>query len=133
MLFRSPLFYPFLPSWFCYSIFSKQNILNLYFLSYHNYLPISTKFHAYSILGNPKPWHNRTGTPALPAHVPAFSYNNAHQSPIAVIDNLLHGILQFHLAFIIHHGNLAADAVLHQFPDGFPENIGLPNPFFLFP
>lgn len=33
-------------------------------------------------------------------------YNNANHASIAVIHNLLHGFLQFHLTFFSYHGNL---------------------------
>ena len=57
--------------------------------------------------------------------------NDADHAAIGVIHNLLHRILKFYLALVIHHRNLAADAVFHQLPDGFPENICLPDALFL--
>ncbi len=45
----------------------------------------------------------------------AFLYNETDQSAAALIDNLLHGLLQLHLNLIIHLLNLAANAILHQF------------------
>ena len=41
-------------------------------------------------------------------------YNNANHAPIVVINDFLHRILQFHLAFIVHHGNLITNAIFHQ-------------------
>ena len=53
--------------------------------------------------------------------------NNADHTAVAVIDDFLHGILQLHLALVVHHRNLIPDAVLHQLSDRLAENIGLPR------
>lgn len=42
-----------------------------------------------------------------------ISQDNANHSTIIVIYDLLHGILQFELTFIIHFGNFIPDSVLH--------------------
>ena len=53
--------------------------------------------------------------------------NNAYHPAVVVVHNFLHSILQLHLTLVIHHRDLAADAILHQLTDGFSENIGLPG------
>ena len=57
---------------------------------------------------------------------PYGSDDDAHQPSVAVIDDLLHGILKLHLAFVVDHGDLIAHAVHHQLFDGFSENVGAP-------
>ena len=39
-------------------------------------------------------------------------YDDTHHSAVTVIDDLLHGLLQFDLALLVDHGNLACDAVI---------------------
>ena len=56
-----------------------------------------------------------------------FLYYNAHQPALAVIDDLLHGVLEFCLAFFADGVQLAADAVLDELLDGFAEDVGLPD------
>ena len=58
-----------------------------------------------------------------------YLYNNANQSTIVVIDDLLHGILQLQLTFIIHGGDLTAHTVLHQFTNRLTKDIGLKDTF----
>lgn len=41
--------------------------------------------------------------------------NNAHKPAIVIIHDFLHRILQFLLAFLIHHRNLPPDTIFHQF------------------
>lgn len=57
-------------------------------------------------------------------------YDNTHQSALAVIDNLLHGILELYLALIPDLYQLGMDPVFHQLSDRFSEYIGLPDAFF---
>ena len=52
-----------------------------------------------------------------------FSDNYTDQPALAVIDNLLHCILQLHLTFFTDLSNLGTDAVFYQLFDGFSENI----------
>ena len=65
-----------------------------------------------------------------------FSDNYTDQPALAVIDNLLHRILQLHLTFFADLSNLGTDAVFYQLFDGFSENISLPHTiigiFFIF-
>ena len=56
--------------------------------------------------------------------------DDAYQPAVAVIDDLLHSILQFFLALVIDHCHLILHAVHHQFFDGFAENIRTPDAAF---
>ena len=60
-----------------------------------------------------------------------FLYNNAHQSTIGIVDDLLHGLLKLYLALFSNLVKLAADTIFHQLFDGLSENIDLPDTFFL--
>ena len=53
--------------------------------------------------------------------------NDANHTSVAVIDDLLHGVLQFCLTFISDHGDLVSHAIHHQLFDRFSENIGSPD------
>ena len=58
----------------------------------------------------------------------AFVLNdNTHHSAPAVVDNFLHGILEFCLAVLGDLGDFAADAVVNELLDGFAENVGIPD------
>ena len=54
-------------------------------------------------------------------------YNNTDHSAIGIVHNLLHRVLQLHLAFVIHHGYFVADSVFHQLADCLAKNIGVPD------
>ena len=56
----------------------------------------------------------------------SHSYNNAYQTAVAVIDNLLHSILQFHLALFIDHRHLTLHAIHDQFFNGLSKDTGSP-------
>ena len=56
--------------------------------------------------------------------------DDAHQPAVAVIDDLLHGILQFFLALVIDHCHFILHAIHHQFFDGFAKNIRTPDASF---
>ena len=56
-------------------------------------------------------------------------YDNTHQAAFAVVYDLLHGILEFYLAFFTDHGQFVFDSVFYQLLDGFSENVGLPDAF----
>ena len=53
--------------------------------------------------------------------------NNADKPALAVINDLLHGILKLYLAFFADSRNLASDAILHKLFNGFAKNIGFPD------
>ena len=57
--------------------------------------------------------------------------NNADKSSIGVVYNLLHGILQFHLAFLSDLVQFASYPVFHQLLNRLSKNIDLPDSFFL--
>ena len=61
--------------------------------------------------------------------VPSISYDNAHHPTLAVVNDFLHGVLEFDLTFFSNNSDLTADAVLYQLLDGFDEDIGLPDAF----
>ena len=50
--------------------------------------------------------------------------DNADHATIAVVDNLLHGILQFHLTFVIDGHNLISHAVGDKVFNGFSKYVG---------
>ena len=56
-----------------------------------------------------------------------YLYNNTNKSALTVIDNFLHGILKFYLAFLTDCCYFASDTILHQLLNGFTENISLNN------
>ena len=56
-----------------------------------------------------------------------FSDNYTDQPALAVIDNLLHRILQLHLTFFTDLSNLGTDAVFYQLFDGFSEKYWSPT------
>ena len=56
-----------------------------------------------------------------------FSDNNTYQAAPGIVDNLLHGILQFRLTFLSNGSNLVSDPVLHKLFNRLAENIGLPD------
>ena len=55
--------------------------------------------------------------------------NNTHHPALAVVDDLLHGVLEFGLAFFADGGDFGADAVLDELFDGFAEDVGFPDAF----
>ena len=55
--------------------------------------------------------------------------NNTHHPTLAVVDDLLHGVLEFGLAFFADGGDFGADAVLDELFDGFAEDVGFPDAF----
>ena len=60
-----------------------------------------------------------------------FLYNDAHQSTIRIVDDLLHGLLKLYLALFSDLVKLAADTIFHKLFDGLSENVDLPDTFFL--
>ena len=56
-----------------------------------------------------------------------FSYDNTNHSTVAVVDDFLHGFLEFYLAFVADHGDFVGDAVIDELFHGFSENVGLPD------
>ena len=58
-------------------------------------------------------------------------YNDAHQSTIRIVDDLLHGLLKLYLALFSDLVKLAADTIFHKLFDGLSENVDLPDTFFL--
>ncbi len=40
-------------------------------------------------------------------------YNNTHHPAVAIVDNLLHGFLEFDLTLLVYHGYLACNAVIY--------------------
>lgn len=40
-------------------------------------------------------------------------YDDTHHPAIAVVDNLLHGFLEFDLTLLVYHGYLACNAVIY--------------------
>ena len=55
--------------------------------------------------------------------------NNTHHPALAVVNDLLHGVLEFGLAFFADGGDFGADAVLDELFDGFAEDVGFPDAF----
>lgn len=56
-----------------------------------------------------------------------FSYDNTNHSTVAVVDDFLHGFLEFYLAFVADHGDFVGDAVVDELFHGFSEDVGLPD------
>ena len=55
------------------------------------------------------------------------SYNNTNHATVAVVDDLLHGILEFQLALFSDGSNFRGDAVIHQLFHSLAEDISLPD------
>ena len=53
--------------------------------------------------------------------------NNTHHPAFAVVDDLLHGVLEFGLAFFANGGDFGADAVFYELLDGFSEDVCFPD------
>ena len=56
-----------------------------------------------------------------------FSYDNTNHSTVAVVDNFLHGFLEFYLAFVANHGDFVGDTIVDELFHGFSENVGFPD------
>lgn len=58
-----------------------------------------------------------------------FLYDDADHPALAVVNDLLHGVLEFGLTFFADGGDFGADAVLDELFDGFAEDVGFPDAF----
>ena len=57
------------------------------------------------------------------------SYNNTHHAAFAVVDDFLHGVLQFGLALFSDGSQLASDTILHQLFYGLSKDVCFPDAF----
>ena len=61
------------------------------------------------------------------------SDNNTDHPSLAVVNNLLKGILEFHLAVFRQLGYFGLNSVLHNLLNGFPEDVSILYPFIALP
>lgn len=54
-------------------------------------------------------------------------YNDTNHSPVAIVDDLLHGLLKFDLALLVDHGKFAGDTVVDKLFHSLAEDIRRPD------
>ena len=62
----------------------------------------------------------------------ALLNDDAYHPSVAVVDDFLEGVLEFHLAVFGHLADFGLDAVFYDLLDGFPKYVGVPYAVFFF-